>query len=165
MGATVTLTHTGGVLAVGLLLSTSTAFAGDRLLAYLGVASGLLVVLVGAGMLRSALRHRAHAHEHHHHEPHGKLGLAGMGLAGGLVPSPSALVVLLGAIGLGRPGFGVLLVLAYGLGMAATLTGVQRKIKLVARLSRRFPAGAATATAGLVVVVGAGLALRAAAGL
>ena len=172
VGATVTLTHTGGVLAVGLLLSTSTAFAGDRLLAYLGVASGLLVVLVGAGMLRSALRHRAHAHEHHHHEPHGKLGLAGMGLAGGLVPSPSALVVLLGAIGLGRPGFGVLLVLAYGLGMAATLTGaglllftVQRKIKLVARLSRRFPAGAATATAGLVVVVGAGLALRAAAGL
>src|SRR5213076_1191456 len=53
VGATVTLTHTGGVLAVGLLLSTSTAFAGDRLLAYLGVASGLLVVLVGTGRTRT----------------------------------------------------------------------------------------------------------------
>ena len=46
-----------------------------------------------------------------------------MGLAGGMVPSPSALVVLLGAIAVGRAWFGVVLVLAYGLGMAATLTG------------------------------------------
>jgi len=45
-----------------------------------------------------------------------------MGLAGGMVPSPSALVVLLGAIALGRAWFGVALVIAYGLGMATTLT-------------------------------------------
>ena len=45
-----------------------------------------------------------------------------MGVAGGLVPSPSALVVLLGAIALGRTVFGVALVLGYGIGMAATLT-------------------------------------------
>ena len=44
-----------------------------------------------------------------------------MGFAGGLVPSPSALVVLLGATALGRVWFGVLLVVAYGLGMAAAL--------------------------------------------
>lgn len=49
--------------------------------------------------------------------------LVPMGLAGGMVPSPSALVVLLGAIALGRAWFGVALVTAYGLGMAATLTG------------------------------------------
>ncbi len=49
-------------------------------------------------------------------------GLIGMGVAGGLVPSPSALIVLLGAIALGRTWFGVALVLAYGAGMAATLT-------------------------------------------
>ncbi len=49
-------------------------------------------------------------------------GLVGMGIAGGLVPSPSALVVLLGAVALGRTAFGVLLVIGYGLGMAATLT-------------------------------------------
>ena len=45
-----------------------------------------------------------------------------MGVAGGLVPSPSALIILLSAIALGRTWFGIVLVLSYGLGMAATLT-------------------------------------------
>jgi ABC-type nickel/cobalt efflux system permease component RcnA len=49
--------------------------------------------------------------------------LVPLGLAGGFVPSPSAIVVLLGAIALGRAWFGVVLVVGYGLGMAATLTG------------------------------------------
>jgi ABC-type nickel/cobalt efflux system permease component RcnA len=44
-----------------------------------------------------------------------------MGLAGGLVPSPSALLVFLAALGLGHPWFGVALVLAFGVGMAGTL--------------------------------------------
>ena len=44
-----------------------------------------------------------------------------MGFAGGMVPSPSALVVLLGAVALGRTWFGVALVSAYGVGMAFTL--------------------------------------------
>jgi ABC-type nickel/cobalt efflux system permease component RcnA len=48
--------------------------------------------------------------------------LVAMGVAGGMVPSPSALVVLLGAIALGRAWFGVVLVVGYGLGMAFTLT-------------------------------------------
>jgi ABC-type nickel/cobalt efflux system permease component RcnA len=47
-----------------------------------------------------------------------------MGLAGGLVPSPTALVVLLGAAAVGRAWFGVLLVVAFGLGMALTLSAV-----------------------------------------
>ncbi len=100
-----------------------------------------------------------------------------MGIAGGLVPSPSALVVLLGAIALGRTWFGVLLVLGYGLGMAATLTAVgillvrlrDRMDRLpfqglrhgLERLQRWLP----TLTATLVLVVGLGLAVRAAAGL
>jgi nickel/cobalt exporter len=203
VGATVTLTHTGAVLVIGLLLSTSSAFAGDRLIGYLSLASGILVTAVGVGMLVSALRRRTHgaAHPHSHsHDQHdhghghghghdhghghgaGRLGLAGIGLAGGLVPSPSALVVLLGAVGLGRVGFGVLLVLGYGLGMAAALTGagllllfVQRRMtvatgwpRLVRRLSplvARVPAAAATLTAALVMIVGVGLAVRAAAGV
>jgi len=186
VGATVTLTHTGGVLAVGLLLSTSTALAGDRLLGWLALASGILVAVVGVGMLAGIARHRrqhAHGHEHHHehHDHHhhdkplgGRLGLAGIGLAGGLVPSPSALVVLLGAIGLGRPVFGVLLVFAYGVGMAGTLTAagllllaVQRRVargRLGARLAPlagRLRGVASTGTAALVVLVGLGLAARA----
>jgi nickel/cobalt transporter (NicO) family protein len=96
-----------------------------------------------------------------------------MGIAGGLVPSPSALVVLLGAIGLGRTGFGVLLVIGYGAGMAATLTAAglllirvqdrwsKRLPRLTARLSRIMPTG----TAALVLLVGLGLAGRAFAGI
>jgi ABC-type nickel/cobalt efflux system permease component RcnA len=44
-----------------------------------------------------------------------------MGFAGGMVPSPSAVVVLLGALTLGRAWFGVTLVVGYGVGMALTL--------------------------------------------
>jgi nickel/cobalt exporter len=191
VGATVTMTHTGGVLVIGLLLSTSSMLAGDRLLGYLGLVSGLLVMAVGIGMLVGALRRRSrphtHSHDHSHSHDHNsgrpsRLSLAGIGLAGGLVPSPSALVVLLGAIGLGRVGFGILLVLGYGLGMAGALIGaglllvvVQRRVAAAAgwsRLAQRFapvaarlPAAAATLTAGLVVVVGLGLAVRAATGV
>jgi ABC-type nickel/cobalt efflux system permease component RcnA len=101
------------------------------------------------------------------------LSLVSMGIAGGLVPSPSALVVLLGAIGLGRTGFGVLLVIGYGLGMAATLTAAglllikvqdrwsKRLPRMTARLSRIMPTG----TAALVLLVGLGLAGRAFAGI
>lgn len=66
-----------------------------------------------------------HAHDHHRdrNEPAhvGRRGVIAMGFAGGLVPSPSALVVLLGAIALGRAWFGVLVIAAYGVGMAVTL--------------------------------------------
>lgn len=47
-----------------------------------------------------------------------------MGFAGGMTPSPSAVVVLLGAAALGRAWFGVLLVVAYGVGMGGALTGI-----------------------------------------
>ena len=65
---------------------------------------------------------RAHSHAPLDDRPLGWRSLAAMGVAGGLVPSPSALVVLLGATALGRAAFGVLLVVGYGVGMAITLT-------------------------------------------
>jgi ABC-type nickel/cobalt efflux system permease component RcnA len=93
-----------------------------------------------------------------------------MGVAGGLVPSPSALVVLLGAIALGRTWFGITLVLCYGMGMAATLTAAGILLVRVSdrwagrvahRLGSQRLAGAAPVmTAGLVLVVGLGLATR-----
>jgi ABC-type nickel/cobalt efflux system permease component RcnA len=103
----------------------------------------------------------------HDHGP-GKWGIAGLGIAGGLVPSPSALIVLLGAMALGRTVFGVLLVIAYGLGMAATLTAaglllVRLRDRLEGRLRfvARWRAVAPPATAALIVLVGLGLAGRA----
>lgn len=50
--------------------------------------------------------------------------LLALGVSGGLLPCPSALVVLLSAITLGRTGFGLLLVVAFSLGLAATLTAI-----------------------------------------
>ena len=109
-----------------------------------------------------------HGPGHGHDHGVGKWGIAGMGIAGGLVPSPSALIVLLGAMALGRTVFGVLLVIAYGLGMAATLTAaglllVRLRDRLEGRLRfvARWRAVAPSATAALIILVGLGLAGRA----
>ncbi|QKW10469.1 sulfite exporter TauE/SafE family protein [Streptomyces sp. NA04227] len=301
VGATVTFTHTAGVLALGIVLPLTTHLAGETVLTWLGLASGLIVTVIGLWLLRCALLQRPAPHGHHHHhgphphhhghhhgghhhhaghthhhshgpdgshshphpqgephdsashlaepnEPHDhdhahgsahghrppadalplgpqsadhmvkgstspvltapprsatphththasdghvhpesgsraagtqRSGLIGMGIAGGLVPSPTALVVLLGAIALGRTAFGVLLVLSYGLGMAATLTlaglllvrlrdRVEARLRgtadtrtaLLRFLARYGPVG----TSLLVLLVGLGITVRAAAG-
>ncbi|WP_432973135.1 nickel/cobalt transporter [Dactylosporangium sp. CA-233914] len=172
VGATVTLTHTGGVLALGLLLTSVAGLAGETVLGWLGVVSGLLVALIGATMLRRRTHPHSHSHDHHHAghaHPAGpsRWSIIGMGVAGGLVPSPSALVVLLGAIALGRTWFGVLLVLSYGAGMAAVLTAAglvlirvrdswPTRLRPGPRLARFAPTG----TAALVLLVGSALAVR-----
>ena len=303
VGATVTATHTGGVLLLGLALTVSSSLAGEQVLAWLGVGSGAIVAALGASLLVASFRRRgsvgelAHghrhggrfghthgpvgdhghddgqAHDHDHGQGHGhthdhpggehatrhrsgrlvrarpatrsqagatvetthrravsvtarprsatsrplttapvgtleragtsivratvvprratesvdpprrtprsaivsRRGLVGMGIAGGLVPSPSALVVLLSAIALGRTAFGVLLVVGYGVGMAGTLTlagllMVRIRDRWTARATRlagtagraaaRWRAVAPFATAALVLVVGLGLAIR-----
>jgi ABC-type nickel/cobalt efflux system permease component RcnA len=216
VGATVTATHTVGVLVLGLAISLSSTLAGDQVLRWLGVVSGALVAVIGIVMLRGALRADraerlvpkdlpervlaaagtgpvgrapaaerpdgpAHDHDHDHGHDHGhdhdhghrRGGLVGMGVAGGLVPSPSALVVLLASVGLGRTLFGVLLVFAYGLGMAGTLMLVGLGLmRLRARLATRFsdPArrrrlgllarAVPVLTAALVLVVGLALVVR-----
>ena len=47
-----------------------------------------------------------------------------LGLAGGLIPSTNALIILLAAINVDRPAYGLVLVVAFGLGMALVLGGV-----------------------------------------
>jgi nickel/cobalt transporter (NicO) family protein len=191
IGATVTLTHTAGVLLLGLVLTTSRAVASERVYPFLGLGSGLLLAAVGIGLLvRARTGHHPHPHGHHHDHPHphphdhvvagrplGRRGLVALGLAGGLVPSPSAVVVLLGGIALGQAWFGIALVVAYGLGMAATLTGVGLLLaRLRTRLDRRLqlPAGSLLSrigrllpatSAAVIVLVGIGLAAQGAAQL
>lgn len=151
LGATVTVTHTAGVFALGLVtLLLSRFIVPEQLYPWLTLASGLLVVAVGLGVLRQRLR-AGHAHDHHrhHHDHHGhddhhhhhhdhddaltSRGILGVGVAAGLLPCPSALVVLLSAIALHRVGFGIALIVAFSVGLAATITG----IGLVAVLARR----------------------------
>jgi len=120
----------------------------------------------------------AHSHSHFHHDhapPEGVAlfsarGLAAVGLSGGLLPSPSALVVLLGAVALGRTAFGLVLVAAFSIGLAAALTAfgllvLKARDAARSRLSARAGAWLPFASAALIVVVGLVLTGRAAAGL
>ncbi|MEV0319404.1 nickel transporter [Streptomyces sp. NPDC050658] len=208
VGATVTATHTAGVLIVGLVLTASGGLVGERLLGWLGAISGTVIAVIGAVLAVTAGRalrggravslwqhghghghghaHHGHVHGHSHGHDHdhshshgdgdrrrrfGLPSLLGVGLAGGLVPSPSALVVLLGAVALSRTTFGVLLVLGYGLGMAAMLTsagvllaGGGSRLAVVGErhlpMLRRFTPYGSLLTALVILTVGLGLAAR-----
>lgn len=189
IGATVAITHTTGVLVLGMALWLSQALAPDRLLPWLTAASGALLALAGLTLLLRRLtgrggHHHPHPHPHEHPHPHddapahphphehphpdstshehphphpheahapghshghghldapSRRWLVTMGMAGGLVPTPSALVVLLGATALGRAWFGVVLVGAYGVGMALTLLGAGLLlVRIQGWLERRF---------------------------
>ncbi|MGW1610242.1 nickel transporter [Streptomyces sp. NPDC002285] len=272
LAASVTVTHTLGVVALGLLVTAGSA-AAPSVITWLGIASGALVIAAGATLVRRAWHFRGHgrlhthghehAHDHDHDHPHGHehgdhtdghehtherqpvlvaahahtatptptpahghahahapadpthqhghdhghahghprtrgllththgsfththstaptlRGTILLGFAGGLVPSPSAVVVLVGAAALGKAWFGLLLVVAYGVGLALTLTaagfavvrlgtGVTRVLDrqprwmahpLTVFVRRTAPLGSAV----LVVLIGAGLVLQGAA--
>jgi nickel/cobalt transporter (NicO) family protein len=149
LGLIVTITHTIGVFALGIVtLALSQFIVPDRLYPWLNLASGLLVVGIGASVFWTRSRHRrahAHGHHHHHHDDAGQVegsdprtgpsfrSLLAVGVSGGLLPCPSALVVLLAAISLHRIAFGLVLILAFSAGLALSITG----IGLVAVLARR----------------------------
>jgi nickel/cobalt transporter (NicO) family protein len=111
----------------------------EDLYPWLTLISGLMVVTIGAGVLRSRIRrarHRSRHHDHHHHGPEDLSwrGLLGMGTAAGLIPCPSALVVLLAAISQHEVALGLLLILAFSLGLAGTLTGLGLGVVFAKRL-------------------------------
>jgi nickel/cobalt exporter len=127
LGLIVTATHTIGVFGLGFVtLLLSQFVVPDELYPWLNLTSGLLVVGIGASVLRARWKHpRLHAHDHnHHHDDLSRRSLVAVGISGGLLPCPSALVVLLAAISLHRVAFGMLLVVAFSLGLALTITGI-----------------------------------------
>jgi nickel/cobalt exporter len=186
LGATVTVTHTIGVFALGVVtLALSQYILPEDLYPWLNLVSGLLVVAVGAGVLRSRIRaarapadhshaddhahghshshDHSHAHgQHHHHVPDqiSWKGLIGMGTAAGLIPCPSALVVLLGAIAQHQIGLGLVMIVAFSLGLAATLTVLglvvvhARRAVTGVRVPRRLVAALPAASAVVIVAVG-----------
>lgn len=69
--------------------------------------------------------HHDHGHGHHHHLPPDEVtwsNLAALGISGGIVPCPAALVLLLSCIGMGRIALGLSLLAAFSLGLAIVLT-------------------------------------------
>jgi len=143
----------------------------ERLYPVLSAISGITVVVIGLTLLVRCVRgalgarlanddherlHRhgvahehAHDHEHDHAHDHapaaaGWRGLAAIGIAGGMIPSTAALVLLLGAVAAGAPLYGLALAIAFGLGMAVVLGGIGlilvRSRDGIARLGSRAPA-------------------------
>ena len=141
LGAITTATHTAGVFALGgVTLLLSQWIVPDRLYPWLDLSAGLMVVAVGAAVLAGRARHaHAHRHDHDHHHAGGeRRSLLAVGISGGLLPCPSALVVLLAAISLHRVAFGMLLVVAFSVGLAAAITGVGLVAVLAKRAFARF---------------------------
>jgi nickel/cobalt transporter (NicO) family protein len=135
LGGMVTATHTIGVFALGLVtLALSQWIVPDRLYPWLNATAALSVLGIGVAVLRARFHEWRHgrAHHHHHHDHHHDRGLVAVGISGGLLPCPSALVVLLAAVSLHRLAFGLVLIVAFSLGLALSITGVG----LVAVLAR-----------------------------
>jgi nickel/cobalt exporter len=176
LGVTVTVTHTIGVFALGLItLSLSQFVVPEDLYPWLNLISALLVVGVGLAVLSWRLRalrrpHRGHSHhhhDHHHHHEHDRPGglrsLLGVGVSGGLIPCPTALVVLLAAISLHRIGYGLVLILAFSVGLAGAMTGIGFVAVTAKRAFDRldFEAGAVRILPAVsaVVILGLGVAM------
>lgn len=163
LGLTVTITHTIGVFAIGLVtLFASNYILPEKLLPFLSFISGLLVFYIGITLfkdralvllgwktpdehdhsqaddfdgLHDEYENHTHAdgltHTHggstHTHLPPENISwksLLTLGISGGLLPCPSALVLMLAAISGGRVGYGLILTIAFSFGLAATLTGI-----------------------------------------
>jgi nickel/cobalt exporter len=192
LGVIVAVMHTFSVLVLALAwvgLSGAASLGTKTVTAWMQVAAGLLVIGVGAQLTWRHLRgghrhHHGHRHDHGHSHDHGhdhdqshghnhdqvaaptdpwsRRGLTVLAVSGGLLPSPSAFLVLVSGLLTGRAVDALLLVLAFGVGMAATLTAVGlvtiRGFALLSGGTRRWPI-AATATAWTPAIAGVAVSL------
>jgi ABC-type nickel/cobalt efflux system permease component RcnA len=211
LGVIVTVTHTIGVFALGIVaLSLQQFILPEDIYPWLTLVSGLLVVVIGASVLRSRIRwgrarmvgvaagpapspdaamhshdddEHSHAHGHAHPHPHTHnhdshahqhmpdeltwRGVLAMGASAGLIPCPSALVVLLAAVSQNELALGLLLIVAFSVGLAGTLTGLGLGVVYAKRLLPRLAFGGRlvsalpAASAVLIVLVGLALTARA----
>jgi nickel/cobalt transporter (NicO) family protein len=182
LGGIVTVTHTIGVFALGLVtLALSEFIVPEQLYPWLNLVSALLVVGVGLAVLRARFRrarhhhhhddHHDHDHEHHHNHHHaderseGLRGLVAVGVSGGLLPCPTALVVLLAAISLHRVGYGLLLIVAFSVGLASAITAIGLVAvtakRAFARMRLDGPVVRALPAVSALVVLGLGVAMTA----
>jgi nickel/cobalt transporter (NicO) family protein len=171
VGGSVAVMHTASVLALGFAVLTVTeVFAPERVYPWLGLVSGLIALALGASLLVARLgswggrrvgpeHHAADTagHEHVHLVPApaevlSRRSLTALAVAGGLLPSPTALVVLLAAVALHRIAYGLALIGVFSLGLATSLVVVG----LVALRARDAVAGRMSGrTARLVPVLSA----------
>lgn len=135
---------------------------------FIGIASGAVIVAIGLWMLvtraSAVLRKRSlaaahdhaddgglgdhdHDHDHHHHHHHNPTPgqerqslwqILGLGISGGLIPCPAALVVLLASLRSGEIASGLTYLLAFSLGVAAVLVALGLVVSKAAGFAARF---------------------------
>jgi nickel/cobalt transporter (NicO) family protein len=193
LGLTTTLTHTAGVFALGIItIFASQYLLPAKFFPWLNLLSGLIVIIFGFILLKNRLLSKtketshhhshshhshshphSHSHSHHHHHSHLPTSddgervtwrsLVALGVAGGLVPCPAALVLLLSTMAIGRVSFGLLLVSVFSLGLAMTLTGLGLLLVKTKTFFKRFPTPIkitqtlSIISAILILLVGSGL--------
>jgi ABC-type nickel/cobalt efflux system permease component RcnA len=162
LGLTMGATHTFGVFILGSLLIVSSNLVPSSIIPILGIISGSLIVAIGLFYIRKFIRHEKlhRVEDQHHHHDHSISGsrIALLGVVGGMVPTPTALTVMVGSAALGSAWYGVLLVVSYGVGMTLVLIlagrvlerayryveGVAESKSSAAKLLKIVPVGAAT---------------------
>jgi nickel/cobalt transporter (NicO) family protein len=166
VGGAVAVMHTASVLALGIVvLSATEVFAPEAVYPWLALGSGLTALSLGAWMLVVRLAAWGEGTEHHHDHPHphravlSRKGLTALALAGGILPSPSALLVLLASVALHRVAYGLALIAAFSLGLASALVAVgilalRTRDALAHRMSSRLGRLVPVASAAVIVVLG-----------
>ncbi len=190
LGAMVTFTHTISVFFLGFVtLFLSKYVLPEKIYPVLGAISGVSIIWIGAMLffrrMRSARGVPENSHHHHHHDDHehgafthdhgdghvhshvpeGDISLSSLvalGASGGLVPCPSALVLLLSSVALGRVGLGLTLLVAFSAGLAVVLMGIGMAVLFAKHLlpdSKKTASNLAfrwlpVASAGIIVCAG-----------
>lgn len=166
LAAALTLAHTAGVLILGLaLLLAAPWIVPETIYPWLTIGSGLAVAYLGASALARFVRTRRgtaqdhghdhdengrnHAHSHgghgHHHTIPGDApisfrGVVMIAMSGNVAPCPAALVVMLAALASHQLGYGLAIIVAFGVGLAAVLTGLGIAVVRGASLVAQRPA-------------------------
>ena len=165
LGLIVTASHTAAVyLLGGTVLYLSAHVVPEQLYPWLALASGMMIIALGIVLFLRRLdatetgHHHGHhdhdhsdhghehthglrhSHDHGHHRRHAvsPRELLTLGISGGIIPCPAALVVLLSAVSLQRIGFGLLLIVAFSIGLAAVLIAVGLLMVYARRFMARF---------------------------
>jgi ABC-type nickel/cobalt efflux system permease component RcnA len=192
LGIIVTVSHTAGVFALGAItLYASRYIVPEQLYPWLGVFSGLTIAGLGGYMFLRRWSGLDLDHSHTSGTLHGLWSfsrnkdaaapkpvvnaksvslyqLFALGITGGIIPCPAALVVLLSACALHRIGLGFFLIMAFSLGLAAVLISLGMLMVYGRRFMVRLPVEGALTTrwlpvvsAACMTVLGAGIAVRA----
>ncbi|MBV8223246.1 MAG: hypothetical protein JO293_07780 [Candidatus Eremiobacteraeota bacterium] len=161
LGGAITFTHTIGVIALGIVLLFATRYVvPEAIYPWITLASGIVVVVIGARALTRALgAHHAHSHDAAAPVSFGAIVIAAG--TGGIAPCPAALVVLMTALTVHRVGYGLALIVAFSLGLAAILVALGLAVVRGAawigsrRGFERFAKAGPFVSAGVIALLGA----------